>query len=232
MEAADSWKGFRGWTQGPAERFRLGRAGRAWLAGTIVLLLAGAAQAITVGLNTEFDDALMGAFANVEILESGGGLDFEIELLPALGPDRDLQDFYFNLLPAVTGLTLSTTDTPNTAYELLIAPPIRGGAGSDFDFAVNFGNGGGPPGNGTLQLATFRLTADQPLAIADLLELSSTSGGVDVHVALHAQSTALAGSPSDSETVGGLVPEPGSVALFAVGLAAFAATRRRFHRAA
>jgi hypothetical protein len=48
------------------------------------------------------------------------------------------------------------------------------GAGSDFDFGVNPGNGGGPNGNGTLEIARFVLGADSALALADVLALFPT----------------------------------------------------------
>jgi hypothetical protein len=106
-------------------------------------------------------------------------------------------------------------------------PSVAGGAGADFDFAVNFGNGAGRRGNGALTAASFRLSADQPLSIAALLESSLASGRtIESQFAAHIQGTNLLVG-SSSETVGGMVPEPATGALVALGVLTLAAGRRR-----
>jgi hypothetical protein len=183
------------------------------------------ASAMSFYLDVEFDTGQVGSFARVTVDEDAGDLDFRIELTDALGDQADLHELYFNLLGSFTGVAITTTDAPQTPYTLTSNPSVRGGAGADFDYGVNFGNGAGDPGNGVLSTATFRLTADQPLSIAALLESTFASGGsIESQIAAHVQGTELF-SNADSETVGGVVPEPATGLLAALGLAAMAALR-------
>jgi hypothetical protein len=198
----------------------------ALLAALALGLGPGTASAVGFDLDVEFDTGQIGSFAQVTIVETDvGALDFRIELGDALGDEADLQEFYFNLLGAFTGVAISTDDAPKTPYTLSSDPSIRGGAGSSFDYAVNFGNGAGKSGNGVLTSATFTLTADQPLSIADLLEISSASGGsIEAQFAAHVQGTELFVG-ADSETVGGIVPEPATGVLVVLGLAMLGSAR-------
>jgi hypothetical protein len=185
------------------------------------------ASALTFTLDTEFDAGLVGPFATVIVTESGGGLDFEVSLAGGtLGPGADLHILYFNLAGDPTNVTLSSSQVVDTPFTLAVDPPVAGGAGSSFDYAVGFGNGAGPPGNGVLQTATFRITADQALTLDSLASLSQTSQGLLANVALHVQGTSLV-SGSTSETVGGVIPEPGTLALVGVGLAGLCLRGRR-----
>lgn|SRR5262245_12971541 len=63
------------------------------------------------------------------------------------------------------------------------------------------------------------------LTIADLLESSETKSGLEVFFAAHVAHTDL--TSSDSETIGALVPEPGTAALFGLGLLGIAVAGRR-----
>ena len=192
-----------------------------------IAMAATPAEALTFTLDTEFDTGLVGPHATVDVTESGGGLDFVVSLAGTdLGAGADLHEFYFNLAGDPTNVTLSSSQVVNTAFSLDVDPPVAGGAGSSFEYGVNFGNGAGPPGNGVLTTASFRITADQPLTLADLEVLSQTSGGILAHAALHVQGTSLV-TGADSETVGGVIPEPGAVLLLGTGFAGLALMGRR-----
>jgi hypothetical protein len=194
-------------------------------------LASGASGAsISYELNVEFDNGETGAFAQVDVTETAeGGLEFEIGLLEALGEDADLHKFYFNVRDTVVDLDLASDDNVSTAYTLSEGPAIAGGAGSDFDYGISFGNGAGRRGNGVLQTARFTLTASSTLRIEDLDELSSTSSGVIATSAAHVQGTSLS-AYVDSETVGGVIlPEPGINALLVLIATALVARRRSRH---
>jgi hypothetical protein len=205
-------------------------------AGVLVALAVGLAvggvpaisAAVSFDLNVEFDTGLVGSYAHVTIEEDAGALDFSIELDPSLGAQADLHEFYFNLVGAFTGLAITSSDAVPRAYRLIEDPSVAGGAGAGFDYGVSFGNGAGWRGNWVLSAASFRLSADQPLSIEALFESSLSAGGtIESQFAAHVQGTALLPG-SDSETVGGIVPEPATGSLLALGIVALASRRRRF----
>ncbi len=201
-----------------------------WAISLLVVALGaiapGTAGALTFDLNTEFDTGVTGPFSTVEIDEQAGALNFVISLnLDPLGADSDLHVFYFNLDAAITGLTIGDTNAPTTEYVLSPDPSVAGGAGSAFDWEVHFGNGAGAKGNGKLRSASFTLTADQDLSIADLLLSSFASGNtIEAQMAAHIQGTSTLTGAS-SETIGGMassvqpIPEPSTAALVAGALA-------------
>jgi len=102
---------------------------------------------------------------------------------------------------------------------------VAGGAGSSFEYGVNFGNGAGGPGNGVLKTANFTISANEALTLASLSPTSSTSQDIVVNFAAHVQGTSFVAG-STSETVGGVVPEPSTAGLLVLGLAALASRRR------
>lgn len=180
-----------------------------------LLVLASPARALNITLDLELDDGLVADYASVLVLQNGDDLDFTVTLNGVLGPDEDLQELYFNLIGAFTGLTIVADNHPNTPYSVLVDPVTKAGAG-DFDFGVSFGNGSGPPGNGSLAYATFTLSADQALSVDDLLEDTTTQQGHLVTMVAHIQST---NTPAGSEAAGGRVPEPSAALLLASALA-------------
>jgi hypothetical protein len=199
------------------------------LLGLVFSPAAASALSVTFELEVEFDTGQTASYAEVTIEENAGNLDFSVVLSDALGSEADLHVLYFNLLGDFTGVAITTTDNPSRAYRLREDPSVRGGAGSSFDYGVNFGNGAGARnGNGILQAATFTLMADQPLAISDLLESSYAQGGsIEIDMAAHIQGT---NTPPGSESVGGQIPEPSSASLVGLGLVALAALRRPARR--
>ena len=138
-------------------------------------LAAAPAFALDIPLNIEFDTGEIGNYATVTVNESGGDLDFVISLAgTVLGPASDIHEFYFNLDGTPTGVTIFDTNAPVTEYELTPDPSVAGGAGSSFEYGVNFGNGAGGPGNGVLQARDLSISADEDLTIDSLNVPSST----------------------------------------------------------
>lgn len=164
---------------------------------------AGTAQSGEFPLTHAFDGSVA-EFGTVTVIEDGGDLHFQISINPdVLGSKADLHTLYFNL-GGHSGYSGVTDDMVFTKYEVVMDPKVAGGAGSSFDMAIHFGNGGGKKGNGTLQNASFTLSADDSLSVeGDMLVESSTRSGVSVHVAAHIQSTSFYGSDGGM-TVGGM----------------------------
>lgn len=186
------------------------------------------ADSLTFDFIYEFDGNSNGDYGQVTVTEVGGDLHFTITRGPDLGPNADLHEFYFNLVGSFTGLSISSTDPQhaNGQYALTLPASEAGGAGFSFDAEVNFGNGSGPPGNGTLVTGTFTLSADQNLTLAAIME-TSTGNNVPVPIlfAAHFQDTS-AFEGADSETVGAPIPLPGAAWLFGSALLGFPAIRR------
>jgi len=199
----------------------------------VSIAIAGPASAMTT-LDVELDTGLSGTFATVDIVENAGALDFTIQLDPSLGPNADIREFYFNILDAdITGVGITTNDSVQANYSLESDPAVTGGAGSGFDYGVNFGNGAGPPGNGALNFASFTVFADQSLSLAQLQQISHAKGGmIDLHLALHVQGTSLLPGAT-SETVGGMivVPEPSAGLLLSIAMTGWGIQSRRTRQA-
>lgn len=228
-------------------RWRTWQGAGRMLAGVgLGLLTAGgmaldAPAASLLSFDVELDEGLEGNFGTILLEDHSddaaipdGSLRITLSLSGELGPEADIHELYFNLPSAfgdddleISGFTCNGGRC-RTGFTLEDDPPVRGGAGSSFDVGVNFGNGAGKKGNGTLQTASFLLASEEgPLAIQDLLaESSETRRGIEIFFALHVQETDLA-RKSDSETVGVVVPEPATAALFACGLLGLVVAGRR-----
>jgi hypothetical protein len=156
-------------------------------------------------LRDALDGSAIADFGLVRVEEDGqGGLFFSVSLNPDnLGDSADLHRLYFNLGGSLDGISGVTDDAYRTPYEIIKYPPVAGGAGIDFDLAVDFGKGAGKKGNGVLQQATFHVRAARPLSLADFGRESSTARRSAFAVTAHVQG-------SEISSVGGVLAVPAS----------------------
>jgi hypothetical protein len=168
-------------------------------------LLALASSAADYSLRDALDGSAVGDFGLVSVEEDGrGGLVFAVSLNPDnLGRSADLHRLYFNLGGSLEGISGVTEDAYRTPYEIIKHPPVAGGAGIDFDVAIDFGKGAGKKGNGVLQRATFHVRAARALSLDDFGDESSTARGSAFAVAAHIQG-------SEISSVGGVLVAPAS----------------------
>jgi hypothetical protein len=187
-----------------------------------LLLPAATAQAVVIDLVYEFDGDSLGvlSFGTIEFVDNGGLVDFTVTANTVNLGGGDIHELYFNtpdgVMPSlVPGSEGGVGTRPIGSFSRIGPnPDVAGGAGASFDWGVNFGNGGGPSGNGSLTIATFQLSG---VTAADLQsEFSFPKKTPPVLMAVHFQDTAF--SDADSETVGGSVPEPGTLLLLGSGL--------------
>ena len=200
------------------------------LALVLALGLAGLSSAhadsLTVDLIYQLSDGTTGDYGEVTVNEVGGDLHFTISRGPDLGPSADLVEFYFNLNGAFTGLAISSTDPqPGSSYLFGMPATPRGESTFSFEAEVNFGNGTGPAGNGTVTTATFTLSADQALTLASIMETSSDDA-VPVEILFGAFFRATGEIAEESQIVGAPVPLPAAAWLFGSALLGFPAVRR------
>lgn len=187
-------------------------------------------QVVGIDLIYGFDGTSPGSsYGTIDLSDNeNGGVNVTITANSANLMGADIRGWYFNLSDAFDGLrtrdfTLSdfggVSDLAIGKFQMLGPnPPVAGGAGASFEWAVNFGNGAGKSGNGVLTTAMFNINAKGGLTVADFLnaELSYPNNTPAVLQAVNFQGTGILGASGG--TVGGAVvqsaPEPASVAVW------------------
>jgi hypothetical protein len=195
---------------------------------------ADAAPGDIINLVHEFDGDSDGvtSFGMIELFQTGSGVDFKITANTDSLLGGDIHELYLNLPDAIdiNSLVISNSwgisNRTINDFKIIVSPPIIGGAGSSFDMGINFGNGGGPPGNGVLTTASFSLTSTDQLLVGDFLFETSTPNNVPpVFAAVHFQDADVFGN--GSETVGGTVSMPEPTSMYLLGLAGLLLLFRR-----
>jgi hypothetical protein len=190
-----------------------------------------AAASTSATLGVQLGPQKTGNYGTVQVNEAQGGLDFVITLNPALGNKADLHEFYFNLPDQFSGVHLTNSGCDggscSSHFQLEAGGSTKGGASSRFDYHVSFGDGGGSKGNGTLQVASFHIDANTALLLTPSpFDPSFTSRHLGVIFAVH-----VPGAQHVAATIGAttatVVPEPGTAALFGLGLVGLTWVGRR-----
>ena len=184
--------------------------------------------ATCLSFEIELGSQRTGEFGTLALQDVGDDVEFTITLnKAALGSHANLNEFYFNL---PEGFDIDEDDIFSAScdddvdFELAEGRPVRGGAGAEFDFSLNFE----ADEKERIQRVSFIL---EDLSVEEVLEAAFanpgvTGRGLEVLFAAHIQGSGH-GRGSASATVGVPVPEPGTAALFGLGLAGIAFVGRR-----
>ena len=217
----------------------LERRGVVWALAALGLGVAGlasnaAANSITcpsgatcLSFGVELGPQRTGDFGTLMLRDVGDDVEFTITLNEAvLGSHANLHEFYFNLPDGfdIGDDDIFSASCDDSELTLDEGRPVRGGAGAEFDFSLNFD----ADRTERIQRVSFIL---EDLSVEEVLDAAFanpgvTGRGLEVLFAAHIQGSGH-GRGSASATVGVPVPEPGTAALFGLGLAGIAFAGRR-----
>ena len=163
----------------------------------------------------------------------GDNLNFTVILNTSeLGPNADLQWFYFNLVDHFTNVSITGNDVKNYGFSYINKYKTEGAG--EYTGWVDFGDDTPL----TIQNTTFTVHADQPLNENDILSLSTGGEKGQFYMTIYAQTTSWkdpSGNISTSEWVGDCVvpavPEPATMVFMGAGLLGMAGlVRKRFKK--
>lgn len=159
-------------------------------------------------------------------------VDVRLSAGGAGGENADLEYFYFNINPELTGLSITGDGTASPINYDNNVQTYRPDGDGFFDVYVYFGSG-----SPTVQEATFYVSMNgTDLSIANFADGTAATQSVDGNkgsftVAAHLQTTS---TPAGSEYVGGnpaSIPDPAAVFLLGSAcLIGFAGVRRKFKK--
>ena len=190
----------------------LAGVGLGLLVGGTTVDAAASPISVTLPFSVELDRNGTGEFGTLTIQQLAGDiLRFTIAIDPDLGPHPRINEFYFNVAGDVE------PELVGHRFELreLDGRPVRSGAGSGFEFAVNFGNGHGPSPSVVFELR------GEGLELSDVLGPNPYPPG-RIHAIFAAH---LQGATHGRNGIA-IVPEPGTALLLALGLAGLVAVGR------
>ena len=156
------------------------------------LVWGGAATAQTFPLTLELQTGQVDEFGVVHVeADADGALVFDVEMdSERMGEDASMRRLFFNLLPTTSGLWVEPLDE-GTTDRIVVRPAnrtlARSGARMDWrvDFFRSMGamrRGRGPVEEEPFHRVRFRIFADAPLMVDDLLPVSLTRDGTPIQM--------------------------------------------------
>lgn len=160
----------------------------------LTLLTVGIAHAQTFPLTMELQIGQLDDFGVVHVeADADGALVFEVEMhQDRVGDPASIRRLFFNLLPETTGVWVEPLDESEDTVERLVVRRAnrklaRSGARLDWRLDFHAAKTPGENGSAALQFVRFRLFADAPLTVEDLLPVSLTRSGEPVQMVVTLQ---------------------------------------------